>query len=273
MNSCDNVGWRFIEEAVIRDKGYDEEAILTAVLQSHFIRHGFVNSLKAFTKELRDLEQRGKQHHSVLGASGVCGKADANGGEKDGQLQQGVLECEGNNSGEWDTRNGNDGCATGAECVGSVLEGMQVRKCVQVLCHNEEYEKAAALLPSSNEMKVRLLALEAVKRAKRNQSAAISFLCKQVGPLIYKLPDAVTAHHIFVESLGAVTGVNGSCWEVPSPCAIAREVNESLLDSSEPSALDVLLSWSELQQAARSVEKELHHKSTFPFPVMVSDRS
>nr|CCC90653.1 unnamed protein product [Trypanosoma congolense IL3000] len=259
MNAYSSTGWRLIEEAVIRDRGYDEESVLTAVLQSYFVRNGYVNSLKALNEEIAEL---GSQKDANVRFPGARGGSVRN--EKSLSPPQAS------------THQGKSNASTNGENIESVralgpatellLEKMQGRKCLQVLCLNEAYEEASALIPCGSELKVKLLAMEGMKRAKKDQSAAISFLCRRVGPLVSKLSEAVLAHNVFIDFLSTLTGANVAGWEAPTPCEIAQEVNDSLLKGGEPSALDVLLSWSEWQEAVKMVEG-LDREGKFPFPV------
>ncbi|EKF27385.1 hypothetical protein MOQ_008894 [Trypanosoma cruzi marinkellei] len=278
MGSYENVGWKFVEEAVIRDKGYDEEIVLASILQSYFIRQGFVESLTALNEELRELQTMTTikktpmaevteitEKKEVTGrrvrrnGKGICvnqeelrnevmshddGRKNSNGsGKNSGTIH---VSNDDNNSNNNNSNNSGD-----CKSVESVLESMKKRKRLQLLCLNEQYEDAAASLPQGSVFIVKLLAMEAMKRAKGDQSAALLFLCEKVSPLIAGMSDAAMAHQIYVETLATITGTDATESSEASPCRIAREVNESLLDDHEPSALHVLLSWSEWQAMAK----------------------
>ncbi|ORC86410.1 uncharacterized protein TM35_000281260 [Trypanosoma theileri] len=248
MNSYDILGWSFIEEAVIRDRGYDEERDLAAILKSYFIRRGFVDSLMALNDELVELEGNNNVRKYCVK------KKKANGG----------MPMKKDESPMWNNERSDD------NSVNTVVESMKKRKQIQLLCLNEQYEEAAELLPHGSVFKVKLLAMEAMKIARSNQSAALFFLCVKVSPLVVETTDATMAHHIFVNSLAAVSsGVKAAELSIPTPRTIAREVNESLLEKSESNALDILLSWSDWQVLVRKIREGEQKKVNFPFTMKV----
>ncbi|KEG07362.1 hypothetical protein DQ04_10031020 [Trypanosoma grayi] len=272
MSAYDTVGWRFVEEAVIRDRGYDEETALSSILQSFFIRRGFVNSLTALNDELAEREAMKMTQNCV--AKKACGNHQ---NLEDGHVATELKNHTNNKSksnnktingdkissreesgakGDGDARSGG---------VTAVLEAMKKRKQMQLMCLNERYEEAAAQLPHGSVLKMKLLAMEAMRRARTDRRAASLFLCEKVSPLIAGTPDAGAAHAVFVDSLAAITGASESELLLPSPRDIALEVNEALVDSHEQSALDVLLSWSEWQAWMRTRDKESQKGSSFPF--------
>ncbi|EAN90637.1 hypothetical protein C3747_31g147 [Trypanosoma cruzi] len=290
MGSYENVGWKFVEEAVIRDKGYDEEIVLASILQSYFIRQGFVESLTALNEELRELQTMTRTGTTPMAETSattetkeVTGRRVRRNGKgicvNQEELRNDVVSHDdgrknsngsGKNSGTIhvsnDNKNNNNN-SVGCKGVETVLESMKKRKRLQLLCLNEQYEDAAASLPQGSVFIVKLLAMEAMKRAKGDQSAALLFLCEKVSPLIADMSDAAMAHQIYVETLATITGTDATECSEASPCRIAREVNESLLDDHEPSALHVLLSWSEWQAMAKAKEGREADGRQFPFLV------
>ncbi|KAG8344952.1 hypothetical protein ERJ75_001459200 [Trypanosoma vivax] len=250
-SAYDNVGWATIEEAVIRDKGYNEEAVLTSILRSYLVRGGFVDTLVALNEEVAELEPPNKTVSACLGVSGdkkVCSANDAQSKrvEKHVSLSNArKSECCGER---------NCDCTVSAT---SVLDGVRKRKQIQLMCRSGQYEAAAALISPKNEMRVRLLIMEAMKCASTDPSVAILFLTTRVAPLISSLPNPTRVHQIFVEALSVAAGLGGSGVKSASPCAVAREVNEALLGDDNQSALDVLLTWSAWQA-------ELHRADVLP---------
>ncbi|KAF8299485.1 hypothetical protein TcYC6_0066280 [Trypanosoma cruzi] len=290
MGSYENVGWKFVEEAVIRDKGYDEEIVLASILQSYFIRQGFVESLTALNEELRELQTMTRTGTTPMAETSattetkeVAGRRVRRNGKgicvNQEELRNDVVSHDdgrknsngsGKNSGTIhvsNDNNNNNNNSVGCKGVETVLESMKKRKRLQLLCLNEQYEDAAASLPQGSVFIVKLLAMEAMKRAKGDQSAALLFLCEKVSPLIADMSDAAMAHQIYVETLATITGTDATECSEASPCRIAREVNESLLDDHEPSALHVLLSWSEWQAMAKAKEGREADGRQFPFLV------
>lgn len=261
MDSYGTVGWGFIEEAVIRDRGLDEEGTLASIVQSYFIRQGFVDSLGALNEELRAIaaQTTGRCRGKWRGGS-APGDRTSSGSVKNNANGATTAANSNNNNNNNNNNNSGGGDASG----GAVLETIRRRKYLQLLCLDEQYEQAAVLLPRENLLKVKLLAMEAMKRAKSDPSAALLFLCETVGPMILSLSDATAAHHIYVDTLASIAGNSATEWSVPSPCSVAREVNESLLGECSSSALDVLLFWSDWQAMMRTTEESLM-KGNFPF--------
>ncbi|KAH9584253.1 hypothetical protein LSM04_005613 [Trypanosoma melophagium] len=249
MTSYDILGWSFIEEAVIRDRGYDEEKDLASILKSYFIRRGFVDSLMALNEELMELEGNNVRKYSV--------KKNKNG-----------IPIKRDETPKWNNENNNNNNNNNG--VTAVIEAMKRRKQIQLLCLNEQYEEAASLLPHGSVFKVKLLAMEAMKIARSNPSAALLSLCVKVSPLVVATDDPTAAHHIYVNSLAAVAG-GAKAAELPvvSPRTIARAVNESLVEPGGSSALDVLLSWSDWQALARRIGEGEQRRVNFPFTTKV----
>ncbi|RNF01566.1 hypothetical protein TraAM80_06959 [Trypanosoma rangeli] len=273
MGSYENVGWNLVEEAVICDRGYDEETVLASILQSYFIKQGFVESLQTLNEELRELQTMTETRVAKTKTAPAIGTKAAAGcrvkrKSKGNYVKQEELHNgDASHEDEKNLGNGNRKNSgmiytvheNAVDCVGAetVLESMKKRKHLQLLCLNGRYEEAAALLPQGSVFIVKLLAMEAIKRARKQPSAALLFLCEGVGPLVAGLSDAAMAHRIYINTLAVITGADTTEWSVPSPCKIAREVNESLLEDHEPSALHVLLSWAEWQEIATAKGEDM----------------
>ncbi|RNF04965.1 uncharacterized protein Tco025E_07875 [Trypanosoma conorhini] len=276
MGSYENVGWNFVEEAVIRDRGYDEETVLASILQSYFIKQGFVESLTTLNEELRELQTMTASRTKRAATKTPTPHEGTNTAAECRVQQKGEGNCvkqeepHNGDASHVDRKYLSNGyekhsgkiCAFHEKKAGAyasedtVLEAMKKRKHLQLLCVNEQYEDAAALLPQGSVFIVKLLAMEALKRARKQQAAALLFLCERVGPLVAGLSDAALAHQIYINTLAVITSADATEWSVSSPCKIAREVNESLLDDHEPSALHVLLSWSEWQAITAAKEED-----------------
>ncbi|CCW68540.1 unnamed protein product [Phytomonas sp. Hart1] len=215
MSLADDLAWSMVEEAVMRDRGFDEEKALANIVRSYLVRRGMARTLEAFDADL--LDYACDNHTSP-------------------DVEEGPFKVP----------------RTDSEVVKlpSILTDVQKRKNAQILCLKEHYAKAAAILPARSVVRIKLLCMESLKI--ENDQLAMTYVATKVAPLVPQCVDSQTAHGIYLDSVSYLLNRNGSTKIMDkalyTPHELAREVNEDLLHSTGPSSLNVLLSWADWQQ-------------------------
>lgn len=195
--------WAFMEEAVIRDRGCDEERNLNEIVRSYLCRRGLADTLAAFEDEL---EERGTP-------------ADPLSATKEGS------------------------------CTEGGVSGVAARKHAQLLCLSGEFEKAAAMMPAGSPLRVKLLSLEALRQD--DPLAGMAYATSKVAPLVPTCEDLQSAHAIYLQTVTSLLSGRHKedfLTQTRDASQIANEVNEGLLKSKAPSALNVLVSWADWQE-------------------------
>lgn len=205
----ENLMWAFMEEAVIRDRGCDEEQNLRNMVRSYLFRRGFADTLAAFESE-------------------ACGRVVAH---SDSLVTT---------------------CLSSPEASVGTDGDVRTRKSAQLLCFNGAFEEAADVMPVGSRLRVRLLALEALR--KDDAFSGMAYATKKIAPLIPTCDDPLVAHRVYLQTVTSLlSGRNKEDFleQTKDLAALANEVNEGLLRNTAPSALNVLLSWVDWQEKAR----------------------
>lgn len=191
----DDVGWRLMEEAVMRDLGSDEVAVLNRIARSYMIRRGLSDTLIAFETELAH-----------------CNESPA-------------------------------------PSSASEIAEVQRRREAQLLCLSGNYKEAAMRAPANSLLRVELMCLDYVNSLDRRE--ALLSIMTNVAPLVAVCESPGEAHDIYMRHLSAVMHQGPEGPVTPQPqSSVAWRINEAMLEDASPSALNVLISWSEWQEMA-----------------------
>ncbi|EPY19592.1 hypothetical protein STCU_09376 [Strigomonas culicis] len=125
-------------------------------------------------------------------------------------------------------------------------ENIEQRKLAQSLCLQGRYKEAAEFLPATSIFKIQLFCIAAFQQSDRER--ALQCITETVPPLVYGCEDPRSAHQLYLACLSSLSKPDFHFDMEVDPALLAYEVNEALLQRKMPSALHVLLSWSEWLQ-------------------------
>ncbi|KAG5511262.1 hypothetical protein GH5_07504 [Leishmania sp. Ghana 2012 LV757] len=228
MDLADKSMWTLVEEAVIEDRGEDEEEVLAQMVRSYLARRGLADTLAAFDEE-----------HLSYGGSlkfSYTGDRDA----PKSSTSTGVLDSKSTAVGA---------SLNGGAPVNEASAGMEKRKAAQLLCLQKKYEAAAALMEPSSLARIRLLCIQA--QSLEDRAAAVFYLATHVAPLVPFCSDPTVGHRVYTAALSEVLS---PCRErsIPDTEALAREVNDELCGREQRSSLHVLFNWAYWQETAHT---------------------
>lgn len=197
--------WAFMEEAVIRDRGCDEERFLSDIVRSYLTRRGLAATLATFDSELEE----------TCVSTSPCRPAP---------------------------------CTESSELSLEAQHDVETRKRAQLLCLSGRYEAAADALPPSSALRIKLLSLEALRRP--DQVSGMSYATTKIAPLVPTCEDTQAAHRIYLDTVSSILGGRASAQfakQAADASSLCSQVNQCLLKSDAPSALNILLSWADWQ--------------------------
>ncbi|KAG5505044.1 hypothetical protein JKF63_04491 [Porcisia hertigi] len=218
MDLTDSSMWTLVEEAVIEDRGEDEEEVLAQMVRSYLARRGLADTLAAFDEE----------HKFCRDAPKPPASADICGGKSS------AAPASANNT---------------APC-GDVSAAMQKRKEAQLLCLQGKYEAVAALMEPSSLARIRLLCIQA--QSLEDSAGAAFYLATHVAPLVPFCTDPAMGHRVYTAALSNVLSPSRER-SILDTEMLAREVNDELCGPEHRSALHVLFNWVYWQEALHSV--------------------
>ncbi|CCW60190.1 unnamed protein product [Phytomonas sp. EM1] len=215
MSLADDLAWTMVEEAVMRDRSFNEDKALSNIIRSYLVRRGMARTLAAFDADLEEYVDDSNSAYDVEAGPFKVPRTDSE-----------VVKVPG------------------------VLIDVQKRKNAQILCLDELYDEAAAMLPSGSVVKIKLLCMKSLKI--EDTQLAMVFIATKVAPLVPQCEASRTAHRIYLDSISFLLNRYQSTERISTtlytPHELAREVNEELLYSNGPSSLNVLLSWADWQK-------------------------
>lgn len=228
MDLTDNSMWTLVEEAVIEDRGEDEEEVLAQMVRSYLARRGLTDTLAAFDEE--------HQCYRVLSAAPHNRDPDA----PKPSAYAGVLRS---------TLTTDRASANSAPARDEMSAGMDKRKAAQRLCLQKRYEAAAALMEPSSLARIRLLCIQA--QSLEDRPTAVFYLATHVAPLVPFCIDPTMGHRVYTAALSSVLS---PCRErsIPDTELLAREVNDELCGREQRSSLHVLFNWAYWQETSNT---------------------
>lgn len=224
MDVTETAMWVLVEEAVIQDRGEDEEAVLAQMVRSYLARRGLANTLHAFDEERRvehDTFIKPPNHiEPNKRATGECNV------ESDAAATTGID-------------------AHAAAFDAHANHEVDRRKCAQLLCLQERFDAAAALMSPTSLARIRLLCIQA--QYLTDTGEAVFFLASNVSPLIPFCANPVLGHEIYTATLSSVLNPNRRPLKLDIE-TLAKEVNDELCGNGHPNSLDVLFNWAYSQE-------------------------
>ncbi|GET86133.1 hypothetical protein, conserved [Leishmania tarentolae] len=228
MDLTHNSMWTLVEEAVIEDRGEDEEEVLAQMVRSYLARRGLSDTLAAFDEEQQLYRGLSTTPHSLdLNApkSSAHTAALASKSVKDCASTKDAPQCD-------------EGMA-----------GMDKRKAAQLLCLQKRYEEAADLMKPTSLARIRLLCIQA--QSLEDRPTAVFYLATHVAPLVPFCVDPTMGHKVYTAALSSVLR---PCREryAPDMEMLAREVNDELCGRDQRSSLHVLFNWAYWQETSNN---------------------
>lgn len=208
--------WVLVEEAVLHDRGEDEEEVLAQLVRAYLARRGLADTLHAF-----DAEQRA--YHAVPDRPA----AECDGGAADPQFES-------------------DGISLVKPYRDDSHE-IDRRKSAQLLCLQQRFDAAAALMPPASLARIRLLCIQAQHLA--DTGDAVFFLASQVAPLVPFCTNPVVGHEVYTATLSTVLDPHRRPVQLDVE-TLAKEVNDELCGGGHPSSLDILFNWAYWQETS-----------------------
>ncbi|CAJ1017556.1 hypothetical protein, conserved [Leishmania lindenbergi] len=229
MDLTDNSMWTLVEEAVIEDRGEDEEEVLAQMVRSYLARRGLTDTLAAFDEEHQSYWSSSKHPYK--------GSPDASKPAASGEVADLMPAADHPN-------------VNYAASLDEASGGMDKRKVAQLLCLQERYEAAAALMAPSSLARIRLLCIQA--QSLEDTVAAVFYLATHVAPLVPFCTDPTMGHRVYT---AALSNLLSPCRErsIPDAEALAREVNDELCGREQRSSLHVLFNWAYWQETSHTV--------------------
>ncbi|KPI90673.1 hypothetical protein ABL78_0269 [Leptomonas seymouri] len=226
MDLTENAMWVLVEEAVIEDRGEDEEEVLAKMVRSYFARRGLADTLHAFDEEQHAYHKSA----SVLSQRSTSSTkaTDTCAAEKDDAMMFGSF-------------------APPAAPSGHEEHEIDRRKSAQLLCLQERFDAAAALMPPTSLARIRLLCIQA--RYLADVGAAVSFLASNVAPLVPFCVNPVLGHEVYAATLTNVFNPHRRLLQLDIE-TLAKEVNDELCGEGHPSSLDILFNWAYWQETS-----------------------
>ncbi|KAG5485733.1 hypothetical protein LSCM1_07144 [Leishmania martiniquensis] len=226
MDLTDRSMWTLVEEAVIDDRGEDEEEVLAQMVRSYLARRGLADTLAAFDEERM--------------SCGSLLKFPCR-GDSDAPRSPG-------SAGALDSKLTAVGASTKDAPPGDKASaGMEKRKAAQILCLQRKYEAAAALMDPSSLARIRLLCIQS--QSLEDRATAVCYLSTHVAPLVPFCSNPTMGHKVYTASLNEVLSPYREKLIVDTE-VLAREVNDELCGRDERSSLHVLFNWAYWQETA-----------------------
>ncbi|KPA74805.1 hypothetical protein ABB37_09081 [Leptomonas pyrrhocoris] len=226
MELTEKAMWVLIEEAVIQDRGEDEEEVLAQMVRSYLARRGLADTLHTFDEEQRAF--CGVSRALPVSRTTSAKAADECAAEKDAAMVSGSS-------------------APLAASSGHEEHEIDRRKSAQLLCLQERFDAAAALMPPTSLARIRLLCIQA--RHLTDIGDAVLFLASNVAPLIPFCVNPVLGHEVYTSTLNSVLSPHRKPLQLDTE-ALAKEVNDELCGEGHPSSLDILFNWAYWQETS-----------------------
>lgn len=211
--------WTLVEEAVMQDRGEDEEEVLAQMVRAYLARRGLADTLHTFDEERRDCEEpwgtTSNRTSAPVKSTETCGAAEA----------------------------GSD--VAPAALGDAIPHEVDRRKAAQLLCLLAKFDAAAALMPPASLARLRLLCIQAQHLADIGE--AVFFLASHVSPLVPFCTNPVLGHEIYTATFSNVLNPHRRPLQLDIE-ALAKEVNDELCGDSQPSSLDILFNWAYWQE-------------------------
>lgn len=261
MGLSERDAWFCVEEAVLKDRGINDEEMVNASIYSFLIRRGLYRTARAFEEETEEygMPMVWPQTSTTSTTTGHSTRKEASEGsathsdeetEEPYEVSYSLRRRAPNSQRNWDACSASDSDSE-YEWVRTTALAADVlrRKKAQRRCLDGEYAHVADMLPDDSLLAIRLLCLEALRLPSRGRGMLLA--TQSIAPRVVRCRDTQTAHRLYRECLSALmTGPEGGIPLAPdSVTTMARAVNEEMQPASGPSGLNVLLSWLDWQMA------------------------
>lgn len=218
MDLTESAMWTVVEEAVMQDRGEDEEAVLAQMVRAYLARRGLADTLHAFDEERRDYNHPSEH-----------------------KTQESQAEHGSGATTQLDSANVPEACGSHA------THEVDRRKAAQLLCLQEKFEAAAALMPPASLARIRLLCIQAQHLSDTGE--AVFFLASHVSPLVPFCANPVLGHDVYTATLSNVLNPHRQAPQLDIE-ALAKEVNDELCGNTQLSSLDILFNWAYWQETS-----------------------